>query len=217
MIAKGKSWLLAFAALSILALCAGIMVWRWREPAAHPGSATENHRDGLRAGAYDPPRIAPDFSLPGSDGSDVTLSRYRGKVVLLVFGFTYCAAVCPTTLATLAQVRRKLGKDAASVQVVFVTVDPERDNAAHMRDYLAVFDPSFIGATGKPDALASVRQQYGVTAVKQSAGSDYAFAHTSSIFLIDPAGKMRAMMPFGHDPLDFVHDIRWLLAHQRAA
>ena len=163
------------------------------------------------AGAFDPPRAAPDFSLPGSDGSEVTLARYRGKVVLLTFGFTYCAAVCPTTMATLAQTRAKLGKAADEVQVIFVTVDPDRDDASGMKTYLAAFDPTFIGATGQPQALAKVRKAYGVTAEKQGTGEDYAMAHTSSIFLIDRSGKLRAMMPFGHQPDDFVHDVRMLL------
>ncbi len=163
------------------------------------------------AGAFDPPRVAPDFSLPGSDGSQVTLARYRGKVVLLTFGFTYCAAVCPTTMATLAQARAKLGKATDDVQVIFVTVDPARDDADGMKTYLAAFDPSFIGATGQPEALAKVRETYGVTAEKQGTGDDYAMAHTSSIFLIDRLGRLRAMMPFGHDADDFVHDVRMLL------
>jgi protein SCO1/2 len=166
---------------------------------------------GMIAGAFDPPRAAPEFSLPGSDGSEVTLARYRGKVVLLSFGFTYCATVCPTTLATLAQARERLGNAADSVQVIFVTVDPERDDAAHMRDYLAAFDSSFIGATGTPEALAAVRKKYGITAVKEGTGRDYAMAHTSSIFLIDRAGNLRGAMPFGHDADDFVHDIQFLL------
>jgi protein SCO1/2 len=166
----------------------------------------------MRAGVLSPSYSAPDFSLRGSDGSDVTLARYRGKVVLLAFGFTYCAAVCPTTLATLAQARSKLGKAADSVQVIFVTVDPARDDATHMRDYLTAFDRSFIGATGTPDALAAARQKYGVTATRQGTGPDYAMAHTSSIFLIDRAGKLRAVMPYGHDAADFVHDIRLLLS-----
>jgi len=166
----------------------------------------------MTAGVFNPPHLAPDFSLAGSDGSDITLARYRGKVVLLTFGFTHCAAVCPTTLATLAQARSGLGKAGDKVQVVYVTVDPARDDAAHMRDYLAAFDPSFIGATGTPDALAVVRRQYGVTAVREETGADYAIAHTSSIFLIDRAGKLRALMPFGHQAADFVHDVRLLLA-----
>ena len=167
--------------------------------------------DAMTAGAFDPPHDAPDFSLRGSDGSEVTLARYRGKVVLLTFGFTHCAAVCPTTLATLAQARGKLGRAADSVQVIYVTVDPERDDVARMRDYLAAFDTSFIGATETPEELASVRRKYGVTAVKEGSGPDYAVAHTSSIFLIDRAGALRAVMPFGHDAADFAHDIQLLL------
>jgi protein SCO1/2 len=168
--------------------------------------------EAMKAGAYDPPRAAPDFSLRGSDGSEVTLARYRGKIVLLTFGFTSCAAICPTNLATLAQARAGLGKAADKVQVIFVTVDPERDDAPHMKEYLAAFDPGFIGATGDPKNLAAVREDYGVTATREGTGPDYAIAHTSSIFLIDRAGKLRAMMPFGHEAADFVHDIRLLLA-----
>jgi len=176
-------------------------------------SASANATTGLalKAGVFNPPYMAPDFSLRGSDGSDVTLARYRGKVVLLAFGYTNCAAVCPTTLATLAQTRAGLGKEANAVQVVYVTVDPTRDDAARMKHYLAAFDPSFVGATGTPDVLAAVRKKYGITAVKQGGGSNYAMAHTSSIFLIDRAGKLRALMPFGHDAADFVHDVKLLL------
>ena len=168
--------------------------------------------EAMRAGVFEPAQDAPEFTLRGSDGTDVTLTRYRGKVVLLFFGFTYCAAVCPTTLATLAQARESLGEDADSVQVIFVTVDPARDDAAHMHAYLAAFDSGFIGATGEAETLAAVRDQYGVTAVRRGAGADYAMDHTSSIFLIDRAGKLRGMMPYGHEPGDFVHDIELLLA-----
>jgi protein SCO1/2 len=178
--------------------------------AATTPSASAAAPQALKAGVFSPAYMAPDFSLPGSDGSAVTLARYRGKVVLLAFGYTNCAAVCPTTLATLAQARGSLGKAARSTQVIYVTVDPARDSAARMRQYLGAFDPGFIGATGAPGALAAVRAKYGVTAVKQGSGKDYAMAHTSSIFLIDPEGRLRAVMPFGHGPQDFVHDIKLL-------
>ena len=193
------------AALLVVGLAAGAATMFFaREPA--PAMTAP-----MTAGVFDPARAAPDFALRGSDGSEVTLARYRGKVVLLTFGFTHCAAVCPTTLATLAQARDRLGEAADSVQVIFVTVDPERDNAAHMRRYLAAFDRSFIGATDDPDVLAQVREGYGVTATREGTGRDYAMAHTSSIFLIDRDGKLRAMMPFGHEAADFVHDVAILL------
>ena len=206
MTARWSPWLLTIAAaLLLLLLFAGLNMTRVAPEAPRP--------EVMKAGIFNPPHAAPEFSLPGSDGSEVTLARYRGKVVLLTFGFTHCAAVCPTTLSTLAQARAQLGKAADSVQVIYVTVDPERDDAAHLRTHLAAFDRKFIGATGAPDALAETRQKYGVTATRVGTGPDYAFAHTSSIFLIDRAGKLRALMPFGHDADDFVHDIRFLLTH----
>ena len=195
---------LILAALALAVLLAGVALILVREGETAPA-------EGLRAGAYEPPRAAPDFALDGADGAEVRLSDHRGKAVLLTFGFTHCAAVCPTTLATLAQARAQMGAAGERVQVIFVTVDPERDTAAQMKDYLAAFDPSFIGATGEPAALAEVREAYGVSAVREGDGPDYAMAHTSSIFLIDPAGRLRAMMPFGHTAADFAHDIALLL------
>ena len=174
-------------------------------------SAIERAGPALKAGVFDPPVLAPEFSLHGSDGAGVTLARYRGKVVLMAFGFTTCPAVCPMTLATLADARRSLGHAAGAVQVIFVTVDPERDDAPRMKDYLEAFDPSFVGATGKPDALAAMRQNYGVTARKQVTSDGYVMDHSSSIYLIDRTGKLRALMPYGHAAEDFVHDIKLLL------
>jgi len=194
------------AILLLLGVAVLAIVPRGAAPLPAPSAGGQ----AMKAGVFTPAHEAPDFSLSGSNGSPVTLERYRGKIVLLTFGFTHCAAVCPTTLATLAQARSKLGAAAHSVQVIYVTVDPDRDTADTMRRYLAAFDPSFIGALGTPDALASVRKRYGVTAVRQGTGPDYAMAHTSSIFLIDRVGMLRAVMPFGHDAADFVHDIELL-------
>jgi protein SCO1 len=166
---------------------------------------------GLKAGVFDPPRLAPDFSLSGSDGGELKLSRYRGKVVLLSFGFTTCTEVCPVTLAVLAEARKKLGTAGNEVQVVYVTVDPERDNAERMRKYLSAFDPTFIGGTGSTGQLAAVRKNYGITATKVAVEGGYVIAHSSYIYLIDREGSLRALMPFGHGADDFVHDVRLLL------
>ena len=204
----------AVAALVLVSAFAGAALTGFGRGGPEAGArGGEAQPRALRAGAFDPPLPAPAFSLPGSDGSDVTPERYRGKVVLLTFGFTHCAAVCPTTLATLARARAGLGAASDKVQVIFVTVDPERDDAGKMRDYLAAFDPGFVGAAGAPEALAAVRRKYGVTAQRHGSGPDYVMAHTSSVFLIDRAGRLRAMMPYGHESSDFVHDIRLLLAH----
>jgi len=165
----------------------------------------------LFAGVFDPPRAAPEFSLPSSDGEPVSLERFRGKVVVLAFGFTSCPDVCPTTLTTLAGARRALGQQAADVQVVYVTVDAARDDAKRMRDYLAAFDPAFLGATGTAQQLGAVREAYGVAAERVARGESYAFSHSSFTYLIDRAGKLRALMPYGHAASDYAHDLRILL------
>jgi protein SCO1/2 len=166
---------------------------------------------GLRAGVFEPPRAAPDFSLRGSDGSDLTLHRYRGKVVILAFGFTSCPDVCPTTLTVLAQARKSLGDAAKDLQVVYVTVDPERDDAERMRTYLAAFDKTFVGGTGTAEQLAAVRDEYGILASRKTQGEGYGFSHSSYTYLIDRQGSLRALMPYGHAPEDYVHDVRILL------
>jgi protein SCO1/2 len=167
----------------------------------------------LKAGVFEPPRMAPDFTLPSSTGTDVMLSAHRGKVVLLGFGFTTCPAVCPITLATLAAARKQLGAQAAEVQVVYVTVDPGRDDAKRMREYLGAFDPTFVGATGTEAQLAAVRKEYGVTAEKvPKDGGEYLYAHSSFVYLIDREGRLRALMPYGHAAADYVHDVQALLA-----
>jgi protein SCO1 len=174
-------------------------------------SAGADGAGGLKAGVFDPPRQAPDFTLQGTDGRELKMSRFRGKVVLLAFGFTSCPEVCPTTLATLAQARRDLGAAAADVQVLYVTVDPQRDLPQRLGKYLAVFDPTFIGGTGADAQLSEVRKRYGVSAQKRAYGSDYVYVHSSFIYLIDRKGLLRALMPYGHSPEDFSHDLTILL------
>jgi protein SCO1/2 len=165
----------------------------------------------LKAGVFEPPSAAPGFSLHASTGGEQALANYRGKVVVLGFGFTNCPQVCPTTLAVLAQARKRLGAQADQMQVLYVTVDPERDNPEQMRAYLRGFDPTFVGLTDTPDKLAAVRAKYGVTAERKPLGNSYAYAHSSSVFLIDRKGLLRAMMPYGRMPDDYVHDVRILL------
>jgi protein SCO1 len=165
----------------------------------------------LKAGVFDPPRQAPDFVLRGSNGADLKLSAYRGKVVMLAFGYTACTNVCPATLSVLAFARQKLGPQANDVQVVYITVDPERDTAAQMHDFLKRFDASFVGGTGTAEQLAAVRKDYGVESRRIIVDKDYAFAHSSFVYLIDRAGKIRALMPFGHSAEDFAHDAKILL------
>jgi len=165
----------------------------------------------LVAGVFEPPRQAPDFSLQSSAGHELKISDYRGKVVLLAFGFTSCTEVCPTTLNTFALARRKLGPAAADVQVVYITVDPQRDVPARLAKYLGSFDPTFVGGTGTEDQLAAVRRNYGISAEKKNIGNDYTYAHSSFTYLIDRTGRIRALMPYGHSPDDYANDLTILL------
>jgi protein SCO1/2 len=175
------------------------------------GSVSAADAPAFKAGVFDPPRQAPDFSLQGSDGRELKLTQHRGKALLLSFGFTSCPEVCPTTLATFAQARRQLGAAASGVQVIYISVDPERDVPQRMKSYLAGFDPSFLGATGTLAQLSAVRREYGVSAEKKAFGADYTYAHSSFTYLIDRRGRIRALMPYGHGPADYVHDLTILL------
>lgn len=173
--------------------------------------------NALRAGVFTPARPAPDFKLKGSDGSELSLARYRGKVAIVVFGFTACPTVCPTTLRTLADAHKALGDAGSDVQILYITVDPERDDVEKMRAYLAAFDPSFIGGTGTTDELAAVRKEYGIFANRESAGESYSFSHSSYTYLVDRDGLLRALMPYGQKAEDYVHDLNILLAQRAAA
>lgn len=181
------------------------------EPSA-PGNTPKV--DDFKSGVFDPPRMAPDFELLGSNGGALKLSQYRGKVVALAFGFTHCQKVCPLTLANLANVSRQLGKDAGALQVVYVTVDPERDDVARMKEFLGLFNPGFVGGTGSSSQVDAVRQAYGVTAQREAGeikNLGYQVHHSSSVYLIDRAGKLRLLVPFGKSPDDIAHDVRLLL------
>lgn len=166
---------------------------------------------GFKAGVFDPPRQAPDFSLQGTNGKELKLSQYRGKVVLLAFGYSHCLSVCPITLNTFAQALHGMSAAAAGVQVVYVTVDPGRDTPARLKAFLDQFSQTFVGGTGSEQQLQQVRKDYGVSATKIPDGKDYMYDHSSSIYLIDRLGRIRALMPYGHPPDDFAHDVRILL------
>ena len=168
--------------------------------------------DTLKAGVFTPVMAAPALKLQGSDGRPLDLERFRGKVVLLAFGFSNCGEVCPITLATLAGARRKLAADATNVQVVYVTVDPERDDAAQMRKFLGSFDPTFIGGVGTRAEIDAAQKNFGISSTKTvNADGSYSIGHTSSIYMIDRAGGLRAVMPYGHTVDEFVHDLKILL------
>lgn len=168
----------------------------------------------FKSGVLEPPRAAPDFALKAPDGAEFRLSRQRGVVVALTFGYTFCPDVCPTTLAELAAVKTKLGGDAKTFAVVFVTVDPERDGPERLRSYTAAFDRTFTGLTGSAEQLAAVRQAYGVTARKRivpGTSAAYLVDHSAFVYVVDAGGRLRLMFPFGTSIEDMAHDIRLIM------
>jgi protein SCO1/2 len=178
-------------------------------------AATAQAAPALKSGSFTPPRAAPEIAQQAADGSAFRLSALRGKVVVLEFGFTHCPAVCPASLAMLAQARQKLGPHADRLQVVFISVDPERDTPARLKSWLAQFDKSFIGLTGTPEQMAAIRQAYGITATKFAAPAGqggYQMGHSSYLYFIDKKGMLRALMPFGRPADEMVHDVNVLAA-----
>lgn len=192
-----------------LPLVAGLMLSFWMtSAAAAPG-------EDFRGGALNPPRPAPDFTLRAHDGTAFSLSQHRGRVVALVFGYTFCPDVCPTTLAELAQVRVRLDPVlAARLRVAFITVDPDRDDAGRLRAYTQAFDRSFVGLTGTPSQLIAVQKSYGVIVKKHVAkgtAAAYLVDHSAFVYVIDGDGRLRLMLPFGTSIDTMTHDIGLLL------
>jgi protein SCO1/2 len=177
------------------------------------GAAHGAPAPAMKSGVFAPPRAAPEFALPSSHGP-FKLSNYKGKVVVLEFGYTTCVDVCPVSLAALADARHKLGAAGADVQVVFITVDPARDTPARLKSYLAAFDPSFVGVTGSQAQIDALLASYGISAAKRIAGgsaTQYMMSHSSYLYFIDRQGMQRAMMPFGRPSEEMVHDLKLLL------
>ena len=154
-----------------------------------------------------------DFALSDHHGKPRTLADFRGKVVVLFFGYTQCPDVCPTTLAELAEVMRQLGPDAARVQVLFATIDPERDTAELLAQYVPAFNPTFLGLRGDDDATARTAKEFRVFYQKQPGRTPdtYTMDHSAGTFVFDPQGRLRVYVSYGQGPEVFVHDIRELL------
>lgn len=177
---------------------------------AGAGCKSEDYRSGV----FDPPREAPGFVLDGSHGSPIALADYRGKVVALAFGFSHCPRICPVTLSRLAEVEKSLGNLAKDLQVVFVTVDPERDNPGRLREFLGFFDADFRGATGESSKLDALQHAYGVVANRVQSENqklEYEVHHSTSIYLIDKQGVLRLLVPFGEPAADILHDVKRLI------
>ena len=155
-----------------------------------------------------------DFSLLDPDGKVRTLADFKGKVVVMFFGYTQCPDICPTTLTEMQQVMTILGPQSDKVQVLFVTVDPERDTAAILKQYVPAFDPRFLGLRPTDDAaLEKIGKDFKIYYKKVPGNSpgSYTMDHTAGSYAFDPDGRLRLYIKHAQGPETLAHDLKELL------
>jgi protein SCO1/2 len=154
-----------------------------------------------------------DFRLTDHNGKVRTLADFRGKAVVMFFGYTQCPDVCPTTMLEMKAVLQQLGADAQRVQVLFVTVDPERDTRELLSGYVPAFDPSFLGLFGDMETTAKTAKEFRVFYQKQpgTTPSSYTVDHTAGSYVFDPQGRVRLFVRHGDGGANLVADLRTLL------
>lgn len=187
---------IALASLVGLVIAAGIAWWQVQH-------ATRQVETSAAA-------VGGPFRLTDHTGKAVTDADYRGKHLLIYFGYTFCPDVCPTELSTMAAAMDKLGPVAERVQPLFISVDPERDTVAHMSGYVPLFHPKLVGLTGTPEQVAEVARAYRVYAKKAqgSTGEAYLMDHSSFVYLMGPDGKFVAVFPGGTGAEKMAEDIK---------
>lgn len=156
-----------------------------------------------------------DFNLIDHNGKSRTLADFKGKAVVMFFGYTHCPDVCPTTMSDLAQALALLGKDADKVQVLFVTVDPQRDTQGLLAQYVPAFNPGFLGLYGDDAATAKVAKDFRIFYQKNKSkdGQRYDVDHTAGTYVFDQSGKLRLFMSYGQGAEIIAHDLRAILGN----
>ncbi|WP_157670583.1 SCO family protein [Chitinibacter sp. GC72] len=157
-------------------------------------------------------KIGGEFELVDHHGKTVRLADYAGKVVVIFFGYTSCPDVCPTTLAELRTTMAELKEQAKDVQVLFISVDPERDTQSLLSQYVPAFHPSFIGLSGSKAQIDAVVKSYRAIYQKQGKDKNYTVDHTAGSYLLDRSGQTRVLVNYGVGAATFTHDIQLLLA-----
>ena len=202
--------ILLYAAGMFAAVAAGVVLYL----ELNSGQAPSLPASRIQATVISNPRSLEPFTLHDHKGEPFTLSSLQGKWTFLNFGYTYCPDVCPTTLATLAQLNAGLEKNGveAPYQFVFVSIDPERDTQERLADYVPYFSPGFIGVRGEDGDLRKITGQLGVLYIrveeKGNTGEEYLMDHTASVILIDPEGRFRAVFSAPHNASAMLKDFR---------
>jgi protein SCO1/2 len=157
-------------------------------------------------------QFARDFQLIDHNGKPRTIADFKGKVVAIFFGYTRCPDACPTTMGELALVMKELGKDAERLQVLFITVDPERDTPEVLSRYVPAFHPSFLGLYGDAEATARTAKEFKIVYQKQPLkDGGYSVDHSAGSYLYDTSGRVRLFAQYGQGAQPLLHDIRLLL------
>lgn len=167
----------------------------------------------LKGSEITSPVVAPSFSLQSSQGDQYRLKDHQGKIIILFFGYTFCPDICPTTLYMFKEVKDRLGKNFNDAEIVFITVDPERDNQEKLSNYLSTFDNTFFGLTGSMNDLEKVWKDYGVYRQVNNVGgtTGYLVDHSTRLYLIDKKGNLKVTYPVDTPVSDLVSDIKFLL------
>jgi protein SCO1/2 len=199
-----------FAVLAVAALAAGV----WLGSVARHSEIPD-----IQGTFLDPPRPISDFQLVDHRGGSFSPASLRGKWSLMFFGYTHCPDICPTTLHTLAQMDGILRKEQPGVrqltQVVFVSVDPERDSSERLAEYVPYFNPEFLGVTGDSDAIEGLARELGILhmRVERGEGKSYLVEHSAAILLFDPQGRQRALLSAPHQAVRLSEDLRQIVEH----
>ncbi len=158
--------------------------------------------------------FARKLELPDADGKPRSLADWRGKVVVVFFGYTQCPDVCPTTMAELAQIRTMLGAQGDRLETVFVTIDPERDTPEVLKAYAANFGPNVVALRGNAEQTAAAAKEFKVfyAKVPGKAPGSYTMDHSAASFVFDPEGRVRLFVPYGADPKLLAGDVKQLLS-----
>ena len=205
---RTKTWLITLALLAILA--GGSLGWLAVKYFRGELALGEPEWHGLYVeGAGRPP----NFVLTDQTGQRVKFYDFHGRVVLIYFGYTYCPDICPATMSELVKVKELLGNKANEIEVVLITIDPERDTPEHLAEYLSFFDPTFIGLTGTEEEIIAATTPFGIYYKKHEGtiASGYLLDHTATVMVVDKQGELRLVYPFGITGEEIAADMRFLI------
>ena len=177
-------------------------------------NSEQDYVSQLQGAVLDPPRVLDDFTLMSTTGEAFTLSEHRGEVILIYFGYRACPDFCPTTFAELKRVYTDLNEPVDQLKIVFVSIDPERDDLESLKFYTNAFHEDFIGLRSGDQALENLKTQFGVVAEKRVLGESalaYLYDHTATLFLINPKGELEVQYLYGTPYRSIVNDVRLIL------